>query len=446
MICTVHDSHDFHNMNMSGFFRPQRPPPPQQHGYAAAPSFDDEEVVFCSGGRLHGCAGLSLLLFMVILPLEFLLLSQGYTLRPWWFFWLLFAFARVACIGDERDDDDGGEDRPLGIVPDREYRSRDHHRRLQHRQASVAGGDESDRGDIEAAAVLSTDLPVALAVECSVGDDSGLGAAAAAAAREGTTPTHPRETAAASAATTRAAADVRAAEEGDGGEDRSLLPGPLAPSRRLALLQKKGRARPAPRRVSDGGDDPPPARFREEVERAYFRATEVDGGKYKRRGRGGRLLPDDPVDGLYELQCATDEGGDLRSSALVDLRFTRGFCGWRIEGTGVATPVVAEDGDDGMDGRQTQRAYTISKGFLAKSGKIYWEGRDDLPPHHGILVEGTVDDTSLAGKSVATDTADDPGECLFSGRWMSSAAYADDGGDPGLHRGRIVEFRRVDGN
>merc|ERR1712013_294148 len=108
-----------------------------------------------------------------------------------------------------------------------------------------------------------------------------------------------------------------------------------------------------------------------------------------------------------------------------------GFCGWQIEGGGVVTPVVARDGEGGIDGRLVQRAYTISKGFLAKSGKIYWEGRDVLPPRHGVLVEGTADGTSLAGGSAA---AADPGECLFSGRWTSSAAYADYDGDAGLHR------------
>ena len=64
-------------------------------------------------------------------------------------------------------------------------------------------------------------------------------------------------------------------------------------------------------------------------------------------------------------------------------------------------PVIAGDGGDGVDGWRARRAYTISKGFLAKSGKICWEGRDDLPPHRRVLVEGTVDDTSLAGVSAA---------------------------------------------
>lgn len=108
----------------------------------------------------------------------------------------------------------------------------------------------------------------------------------------------------------------------------------------------------------------------------------------------------DSLDGTYKLEYEND--GKL-VTATMELEFTSGFGGWTIQGT------RNNPGEDGI--------FRMRKGFLAQSGRIYWEERAEFEPQNSVLVRGKV-------------TPDGP----FRGDWL---------GSDGIQKGIVTEFHRV---
>lgn len=105
--------------------------------------------------------------------------------------------------------------------------------------------------------------------------------------------------------------------------------------------------------------------FRNAVERASTETTEVDSIKC--------VIISDKLDGRYDIQYERD--GRL-VDAIMNLQFKRGFCGWHIRGT-----------RNGLD----DGPFCIQQGFLAKSGKLYWEEREESEAAYSVLVVGRFD-------------------------------------------------------
>ena len=104
------------------------------------------------------------------------------------------------------------------------------------------------------------------------------------------------------------------------------------------------------------------AGFRNAVERASTETTEVVSTKW--------VIISDKLDGRYDIQYERD--GRL-VDAIMNLQFKRGFCGWHIRGT-----------RNGLD----DGPFCIQQGFLAKSGKLYWEEREESEAAYSVLVVG----------------------------------------------------------
>jgi hypothetical protein len=143
--------------------------------------------------------------------------------------------------------------------------------------------------------------------------------------------------------------------------------------------------------------------------------TEVNAGRRK------KVVATDPLNGCYDIQFERDDGTLVNGT--MELTFTRGFCGWNIHGTrrNHNTTLQTNDDDDDDDGT----LFSIQRGFLAQSGKIYWEERRELKPSYSVLVVGMLG--ADAGGS-------------FHGEWLSSRE--------GLTntRGRFLKFVRRDDN
>ena len=125
----------------------------------------------------------------------------------------------------------------------------------------------------------------------------------------------------------------------------------------------------------------PSFRFRNVVERARTETTEVDSIKC--------VIISDKLDGRYDIQYERD--GRL-VDAIMNLQFKRGFCGWHIRGT-----------RNGLD----DGPFCIQQGFLAKSGKLYWEEREESEAAYSVLV---------VGRFVWVDVS----HGSFHGDWLSS--------------------------
>lgn len=121
------------------------------------------------------------------------------------------------------------------------------------------------------------------------------------------------------------------------------------------------------------------------------------------------------LNGGYDIQYANSEEV-LRNSAVVGsnfpappdrfeatavLIFERAFCGWSISGSRMSVNI-------------DRSSFTISKGFLSQSGKIYWEEKANFEPSYSILVVGKLS------------------HGVFNGAWLSS-----NGG-----KGRVTKFLR----
>jgi hypothetical protein len=155
--------------------------------------------------------------------------------------------------------------------------------------------------------------------------------------------------------------------------------------------------RPKPNNVSllgPTGRKPLPSDFRQAVTVASLETTEVNAGSRK------KVIATDPLNGCYDIQF---ERGDGRLvNGMMELTFTRGFCGWNIHGTRSDRNTTCEmHGDDEDD----DGIFSIQRGFLAQSGRIYWEERRELKPSYNVLVVGVLD----------ADTAGS-----FHGEWLSS--------------------------
>jgi hypothetical protein len=166
------------------------------------------------------------------------------------------------------------------------------------------------------------------------------------------------------------------------------------------------------------GRNPLPLDFRKAVTVASMDTTEVNAGSRK------KVITTDPLNGGYDIKFETsqDDGGTLVNNGTMELTFTRGFCGWNIHGTRRNHKNDNDDDDD-------TGLFSIQRGFLAQSGKIYWEERRELKPSYSVLVVGMLD----------TDTAGS-----FHGEWLSSR---EGGTNTTNTRGRFLKFvRRDDSN
>lgn len=171
--------------------------------------------------------------------------------------------------------------------------------------------------------------------------------------------------------------------------------------------------RPIPNPLSlhgPSGRKPLPLDFRQAVTVASLETTEVNAGSRKKV-----IPPGGPLDGCYDIQLERQDGTLV--NGMMELTFTRGFCGWNIHGTR-RNHKNDHDVDDGL--------FSIQRGFLAQSGKMYWEERRELKPSYSILVVGMLD-------------ADMTGS--FHGEWLSSSRE-----EATNSRGRFLKFVRRDSN
>jgi hypothetical protein len=183
-------------------------------------------------------------------------------------------------------------------------------------------------------------------------------------------------------------------------------------------------SKPTPKNTLLGppsGRKPLPLDFRKAVTMASMETTEVNAGSSSRRKK-----VTDPLNGGYDIQFETSQdGGTLVVNGTMELTFTRGFCGWNIHGTR-----RNHKNDDDNDDDDDEGLFSIQRGFLAQSGKMYWEERRELKPSYSVLVAGMLD----------TDTAGS-----FHGEWLSSR----EGGTNTTNNtgGRFLKFvRRHDSN
>jgi hypothetical protein len=172
--------------------------------------------------------------------------------------------------------------------------------------------------------------------------------------------------------------------------------------------------RPKPNTVSllgPSGRKPLPSDFRQAVTVASMETTEVNAGSRK------KVIATDPLNGSYDIQFESQDDSStvLTHNKTMDLTFTRGFCGWDIHGT--RRNHKNDDDDDGL--------FSIQRGFLAQSGKMYWEERRELNPSYSVLVVGMLD----------ADTAG-----TFHGEWLSSRKRTTN------TRGKFLKFIRRDDN
>jgi hypothetical protein len=160
------------------------------------------------------------------------------------------------------------------------------------------------------------------------------------------------------------------------------------------------------------GLKPLPIDFRQAVTVASLETTEIDAGSRK------KVVATDPLNGGYDIQFEGQAGTLVNGT--MELTFTRGFCGWNISGT-KRNHKNDDDDDDGGG------LFSIQCGFLAQSGKMYWEERRELKPSYSVLVVGRLD----------ADTAGS-----FHGEWLSSSREA----TTNTTRGRFLKFVRRDDN
>jgi hypothetical protein len=174
--------------------------------------------------------------------------------------------------------------------------------------------------------------------------------------------------------------------------------------------------RPRPNTVSllgPSGRKPLPSDFRQAVTVASMETTEVSAGSRK-------AITKDPLNGCYDIQFESqDDSSTVTHHKTMELTFTRGFCGWNIHGT--RRNHKNDDDDDDEDG-----LFSIQRGFLAQSGKMYWAERRELKPSYSVLVVGMLD-ADMTGK--------------FHGEWLSSQK-----GTTTSTRGRFLKFVRSDDN
>jgi hypothetical protein len=165
--------------------------------------------------------------------------------------------------------------------------------------------------------------------------------------------------------------------------------------------------------LGPSGLKPLPIDFRQAVTVASLKTTEIDAGSRK------KVVATDPLNGGYDIQFEGQDGTLVNGT--MELTFTRGFRGWNISGT--KRNHKNDDDDDDDDG-----LFSIQRGFLAQSGKMYWEERRELKPSYSVLVVGRLD----------VDTAGS-----FHGEWLSSSREAT---TTNTTRGRFLKFVRRDDN
>jgi hypothetical protein len=164
------------------------------------------------------------------------------------------------------------------------------------------------------------------------------------------------------------------------------------------------------------GQKPLPADFRQAVTVASMETTEVNIRSWE------KAIATDPLNGCYDIQFESQDDSSIVTHKTMELTFSRGFCGWNIHGT--RRKHKNDDDDDEEDG-----LFSIQRGFLAQSGKMYWEERRELKPSYSVLVVGMLD-------------ADMTG--TFHGEWLSSQKGATTGRVRA--RGRFRKFVRRDDN
>jgi hypothetical protein len=157
--------------------------------------------------------------------------------------------------------------------------------------------------------------------------------------------------------------------------------------------------------------------FREAVTVASTETTEVKIGSRK------KAITTDPLNGCYDIQFESQDDSSTVTHKTMELTFSRGFSGWFIHGT------RRKHKNDDDDEEEDDGLFSIQRGFLAQSGKMYWEERRELKPSYSVLVVGMLD-------------ADMTG--TFHGEWLSSQKGTTTGRVRA--RGRFRKFVRRDDN
>lgn len=358
------------------------------------------------------------IVILVILPVELLLLMQGYTFSPYFFFMLVFALCKSSkskSNNNTNDNDNSGrQERTVELAANARDRyplpaSARLHLQKAHSCNSHQPLPQEDNGTIEAYWTQDEEsppshddsdgsaIPIANAVPLPSGDD----------------------------VKPKGAFDTKGKE---------LLPcsfslmsthrSKVLPSKYISIVQDtRDRTTEVAVRKTSNSADPLVSNYPTNGVREI---------RYEMEGSDDLFFEALPLDEPHEENSPGELQQPSSSSFLdavvaaksfVDFRFSREFNGWNITGNG--RRITPEDNNNNDDDRQEQhRTFFIEKGFLSKSGKIYWEERG---VGYGILVAGNVSDTSLK-------------DIEFSGHWMSSTAFSVDSEERRLHRGKIAGF------
>ena len=370
------------------------------------------------------------ILIMVILPVEMLLLSQGYTFSPYFFFVSVFALCKSSKPKNNNNvNDDGG--RQKGAV---ELASNDRYplpasARSHLRKAHSRNGHhllpQEDNGAIEPFWTQDEESPPLQRV-----DENDIVVTASAIESDSDSSALPI----AKAVPLLSGGDEKAKGVFDS-KGKGLLPCSFSllstrqskalPSEFISIVQDtRGRTTEVEVRKTSNSADPLVSNYPTNGVREI---------RYEMEGSDDSFFESLPLDESIEenspgeLQppsSSTSLDMVLTAKSLVDFRFSRGFNGWNITGNG--RRITPEDNNED-DEQEQHRSFFIGKGFLSKSGKIYWEERG---VGYGILVAGDVSDTSLK-------------DIEFSGYWMASTAYSVDVEERRLHRGKISGFTEL---
>ena len=357
------------------------------------------------GGEI--CLKFFVILILVVLPLEVLLLNMGYTFTPWFFFLFFFSCIRRSSTASGLNGDSGGGGRGSSSNNIGDTFSSTPSRRVhRHDRVLLPTSDEEELGKSSYTAPSSDDVDGTVEPFWKFDEEDGTSSKGNKSLLDGHS-------------TTYALVDETTTKEKADGSNQTGRP--IEPKEFSLLGPSSGR------RVPKKKEDTPNktgTTFRNAVDQAHFRTTDVDA---KALSKQNHLIKEDPIDGTYEVEYELVMKSRSKSAMnttvvvknTIDMKFLSGFCGWYIMGTRPAPSLTDNHGFGILTGNGE---FHVQRGFLAKTGNIYWEDRGAFFPSFNVLVGGKIASNSS-----------------FDGHWLSSSTSE----DGKLYTGRVTKFARL---
>ena len=350
------------------------------------------------GGEV--CIYFFFILIVVVFPLEMLLLSNGYTFTPWFFIFFFSCIRRSSTTASGLNGDSGGGGSSTNNTGDT-FTSTPSRRVHRHDRVLLPTTDE-DEGE------QSSPVP-------SIDDDNCFWKFD----EEDATPGKGNKSFVDGNSATCALVDETTTKENADGSNQANKP--IEPKEFSLLGPSSGRRVP---KKKDTTPNKVGITFRNAVDQSHFRTTDVDA---KSLSKQNHLIKEDPIDGTYEVEYELVMNPTSKSAMnttvvvknTIDMKFLSGFCGWYIMGTRPAPSLTDNHGFGILTGNGE---FHVQRGFLAKTGNIYWEDRGAFFPSFNVLVGGKIASNSS-----------------FDGHWLSSSTSE----DGKLYTGRVTKFARL---